>query len=61
MSDDKWRDDSGTDHPQTIDGEPLEQTRSGKLLKEQRGGAPGADADDEAGDGPAADASSSGE
>ena len=25
----------GHDHPQTIDAEPLEQTRSARLLKEQ--------------------------
>ena len=44
----------GHDHPQTIDAEPLEQTRSARLLKEQEekaraGGAPrpGDDEDDE--------------
>ena len=38
------------DHPQTIDAEPLEQTRSAELLKEQeeKGGAvPLDDEDDE--------------
>lgn len=47
--DDKGRHD-GHDHPQTIDAEPLEQTRSAKLLKEQeeKGGAvPPDDEDDE--------------
>ena len=47
-------DHKGHDHPQTIDAEPLEQTRSAELLKEQeektRAGAvprPADDAEDE--------------
>ena len=50
--DDKHR-HGGHDHPQTIDAEPLEQTRSARLLKEQeeKGSAGGAvpldDEDDE--------------
>ncbi len=50
--DDKHR-HGGHDHPQTIDAEPLEQTRSARLLKEQeeKAGAGGAvpvdDEDDE--------------
>ena len=48
--DDKWRDDSGNDHPQTIDAEPLEQTRSARLLEEQeRERSAGAEASDESG------------
>ena len=48
MSDRKSSDDSGTDHPQTIDAEPLEQTRSARLLKEQEEkGVPALDDEDD--------------
>ena len=49
MSDRKSSDDSGTDHPQTIDAEPLEQTRSGRQLEEQQksGNVPIDEEDDE--------------
>ena len=41
--------DGGHDHPQTIDSEPLDQTRSGRLLDEQAkaGAVPIDDEDDE--------------
>ncbi len=40
----------GHDHPQTIDAEPLEQTRSARLLREQEksGAVPIDEEDDEA-------------
>ena len=43
------RDHADHDHPQTIKGEPLDQTRSGELLEEQEeaGGAVPLDDEDE--------------
>ena len=35
MNSDDPRDPIDHDHPQTIKGEPLDQTRSGELLEEQ--------------------------